>query len=130
MNITRLTITLLTAAALLLVFPTLSIADGEQGPMMVDKVRTINYTELHKVGNMTLPAGKYKVRHRAKSADEHFVHFTPKDRSGQEVVVPVTCALEPSGNKISKTRTNAVTENGTLRIVRIRVAGNNAAYVF
>ena len=130
MKITRLMITLLITAALLFLFPTMSIADGEQESMNVNKVSTVTYRELHKVGEMTLQPGTYKVEHRASSSGEHFVHFTPKDKSVQEVVTPVQCELEPSGKKISKTQTNSVTENGIRRIVRIKVAGNNAAYVF
>ena len=130
MKITRLMITSLTTAALLLLFPALSIADGEQESMKIDKTATVTYRAPYKVGNMTLQPGKYKVEHRADSSGEHYVHFTPKDKSGQEVVTPVQCELEPSGKKISRTRTNLVMENGIRRIVRIRIAGNNAAYVF
>jgi hypothetical protein len=130
MKVTRLTITLLTAAALLLVFPALSIADGEQVPMKVDKVSTVKYRGPRTVGNMTLPAGAYKVKHRVDSSGQHFVDFTSQARSGQVVVAPVRCELEPAGKKIPHTRTGTVTENGTRRIVKLRVAGNNAAYVF
>ena len=130
MKITRLMTTLLATAALLLLSPTLSIAGGEQESLKVSKISTVTYKTAHKVGDMTLQPGKYKVEHRANSSGEHYVHFTPKDKSGQEVVTPVQCELEPSGKKISETRTNTVTENGIRRIVKIRVAGNNAAYVF
>lgn len=130
MKITRLMTTLLTTAALLLLFPAPSSAEGEQESMKINKTATVTYRVPHKVGNMTLQPGKYKVEHRADSSGEHHVYFMPKDKSGQEVVVPVQCELEPSGKKISTTRTNAVMENGIQRIVRIRIAGNNAAYVF
>ena len=40
------------------------------------------------------------------------------------------CELEPAGKKISQTRTDTITENGIQEIVRIRVQGNNAAFVF
>ena len=130
MKITRLMITLLTTAVLLLLSPTLSIADGEQESMKVDKAVTVVYKAPVKVGDMTLQPGKYKVKHRANSSGEHYVSFTPKDRSGPEVMTPVQCELEPAGKTISKTRTNWVMEDGIRRIVKLRVAGNNAAFVF
>ena len=117
MKITRLMTTLLTTAALLVLFPTLSIAGGEQESLKVNKVTTVTYKGPHKVGDMTLQPGEYKVEHRANSSGEHYVHFTPKDKSLQEVVTPVQCELEPSGKKISNTRTSLVLENGIWRKV-------------
>ena len=43
MKITRLMTTLLTTAALLVLFPTLSIAGGEQESLKVTKVTTVTY---------------------------------------------------------------------------------------
>ena len=95
MKITRLMTTLLTTAALLVLSPTLSINGGEQESLKVNKVTTVTYKGPHKVGDMTLQPGEYKVEHRANSSGEHYVHFTPKDGSSG-FLVDVRPAPAPS----------------------------------
>ena len=120
----------LTATALFLLFPTMGVAGAKDGSMKVNKTGTVNYKAMHKVGNSTLQPGVYTVAHRVRDSGDHYVHFTPRDKSGQQVAEPVQCELELAGKKVLKTRTNTVTENGVRKILRLRIQGNNAAFVF
>lgn len=120
----------LTATALLLVLPTIGIAGANDQSMKVNKTANVTYQTARRIGDSTLQPGVYKIEHRVRDSGDHYVRFTSKDHSGQQVVVPVQCELEPAGKEISQTRTSAVTLNGVETIVRIRVQGNNAAFVF
>ena len=98
--------------------------------MKVNKTDTVTYQTAYRIGDSTLQPGVYKVEHRVRDSGDHYLYFTPRSHSGQQVAEPVHCEMEPAGEKISQTRTDTVTENGVQEIVRIRVQGNNAAFVF
>lgn len=129
-RINRFTLACLTATALFLVLPTIGVAGAKDQSMKVTKTDTVTFQTTHRIGDSTLQAGVYKVEHRVRDSGDHYLYFTPKSHSGQQVVEPVQCELEPAGRKISQTRTDTITENGVQEIVRIRVQGNNAAFVF
>ncbi len=126
----RFTLAFLTATALFLVLPTIGVAGAKDQSMKVNKTDTVTYQTAYRIGGSTLQPGVYKVEHRVADSGDHYLYFTPRRHSGQQVVEPVQCELEPAGKKISQTRTDTITENGVQEIVRIRVQGNNAAFVF
>ncbi len=129
-RINRFTLACLTATALFLILPTIGVAGAKDQSMKVNKTDTVTYQTAYRIGDSTLQSGVYKVEHRVRDSGDHYLYFTPKSHSGQQVVEPVQCELEPAGKKISQTRTDTITENGVQEIVRIRVQGNNAAFVF
>lgn len=129
-RINRFTLACLTATALFLVLPTIGVAGAKDQSLKVNKTDTVTYQTAYRIGDSTLQPGVYKVEHRVADSGNHFLYFTPKSHSGQQVVEPVQCELEPAGKKISQTRTDIIADNGVQEIVRIRVQGNNAAFVF
>ncbi len=75
----------------------------------------------------------------AEGAD-HFVHFTeltkdlpyrpgsggtPKAHPGE-----AKCKLEPLGKKATQTKVYSTKEDGTYRVTRVEVAGENVAHLF
>ena len=95
----------LTAMALFLLFPTVGAAGAEDQSMKVSKTGTVTLITAHSIGDSTLEAGVYTVQHRVRDSGDHYVYFTPRDKSGQQVAEPVQCQLEFGGKKIPQTRT-------------------------
>jgi hypothetical protein len=84
----------------------------------------------------------YVVQHRV-SGDKHFVRFvelkeveaangtegpytfTERDKAGE-----IPCRLEPAPGLIKVTKVYTITENGTQRITKVAIKGENAFHVF
>ena len=127
-NINRFNLACLTVVALILVFPTIGLA-GENSPSMkITKSGTVTLGVAQMVGDVTLQPGVYTVKHRAGDSGDHYLYFKSSDKS-HETKVPVVCEMEPAGKTIQRTRTDTVSENGVSRISKIKVQGNNAAFV-
>lgn len=121
---------ILLAAAALLLFPVCALAAGPEGVMKVDSKRPVTFNREYQVAGKTLPAGEYKVQHQVTDSGEHFAQFIPAGKKAATLVVPVECEMEPNGEKIKQTRADAVEMDGARTIKKLRVAGNNAAFVF
>ena len=131
MKIIRFMLMFLTVAALLFLLSNPVVAGANDESLKVSKTGRVNYKTMHNVGNSTIPAGAYTVKHRVHDSGDHYVHFKPIGKPGQEIVAAVRCEPLPSGENILKTtRTDTVTESGVRRIHRLTVQGNNAAFVF
>lgn len=98
--------------------------------MKVDSDRPVLFNRDYQVAGKTLPAGEYKVRHEMTDSGQHLARFVPSDKRAEPVVAPVECEMEPSGAKIKVTRADSVDRDGVRVIRKLRVAGNNAAFVF
>lgn len=91
-----------------------------------------------KVGDLTLPAGRYRLVHRVDGSN-HFIHFeglvpgnpyfrtspTVKGHPGE-----VPCRVESVGRKVSQTALYTTPENGTTRLTKVEIAGENVAHIF
>lgn len=98
---------------------------GQQ--LKVGKAVTFDFSESHKVGDVLLPKGSYRLVHRA-SGQEHFIEFKQLD-SGR-VLAKINCQIEPLTAKASDTGIFVNDDAGTPRIVRVEIAGENVAHLF
>ena len=115
---------------------------GEQG-LKVGKEDDITLTSVTKVGSLTLQPGHYILQHRVKHGEHavHFVKFIPygggepgKGRpyypfSATEVGEQ-QCKLEPLTTPATQTNVFFVDDDGTQRITRIEIKGENVAHLF
>ncbi len=107
--------------------------------MKVGKKGDIQFRSDTQVGDLTLKPGRYQIQHRVEGAD-HFFHFTEvtkanvygSDRGGIPKAHPgeAKCNLEPLEKKVSRTTVYTKQEDGSNRVTRIEVAGENVAHVF
>ncbi len=114
-------------------------AAGKEHEMKVGKKGDVTFAKETVVGDLTLKPGRYIFEHRVEGED-HFVHFTevtkgygysgtgggaPKAHPGE-----VKCKLEPLSKKVEATTLYTEQEDGTQRLTRAEVAGENVAHVF
>lgn len=106
--------------------------------LKVGKSGEVTFSSETKVGDITLEPGRYKLQHRVEGED-HFVHFTEWSTpnpyyptSGGPTAHPgeVKCKLEPLAKKVQSTTVWTVAENGTRRLTRVEVGGENVAHIF
>lgn len=101
----------------------------------------ITLAQCTKVGDRVLEPGTYVVQYRVSHGD-HFVRFlevkqvyefadldtsqphTEKDNAGE-----IRCRVEPATEHIKQTTVYAVTENGTKRITKVAIRGEDVVYV-
>ncbi len=98
---------------------------GQQ--LKVGKTGVMTFSEPHKVGDLLLPPGSYRLVHRT-SGENHFLRFNQTD--GRFVSGETECRIEPLAEKISNTAVSVRDDEGTLRIFRIEIAGENVAHLF
>ena len=103
----------------------------------------ITLAEAMKVGDRVLEPGTYVVQHRVSHGD-HFVRFlelkqedysmthtgmndtyTREDNAGE-----MKCRVEPATERIKQTTAYTVTENGTKRITKVAIRGEDVVHVF
>jgi hypothetical protein len=128
----------LLAAAAWISTGTPALAAHGHDELKVGKTGDVSFSDETKVGEVTLKPGRYKLQHRVEGED-HFVHFTewskpypyyettggPKAHPGE-----VKCKLEPLAKKVSRTTVWTTAEDGTRRVTRVEVGGENVAHVF
>jgi hypothetical protein len=109
----------------------------------VGKRGEITLTQVTKVKDRVLEPGAYMVQHRESHGD-HFVRFlelkvldysmadtgssdtyTAEDNAGE-----IKCRVEPASGPIKQTTVYTVTENGTERITKVAIRGENVVHVF
>ena len=104
----------------------------------VGKKGEVSLSSETKVGDLTLPPGRYQLGHRDEGSN-HFLHFealTPgnpyyrKTPTGKGHPGEVPCRVESVGRKISQTAIYLTQENGTARITKVEIAGENVAHLF
>lgn len=111
---------------------------GKQQTLKTGKKGEIVLNQETKAGDLTLQPGSYLVQHRVEGED-HFVHFTkmskgnpyspgltyPKSHEGE-----IKCRIEPLSSKVAETKVIlGPGEDGTYRIQRIEIAGENVAHL-
>ena len=103
----------------------------------------ITLAEAMKVEDRVLEPGTYVVQHRESHGD-HFVRFlkltvldysmadtgssdtyTVEDNAGE-----IKCRVEPASGPIKQTTVYTVTENGTERITKVAIRGENVVHIF
>lgn len=97
---------------------------GQQ--LKIGKGVEFDFSEPHKIGDVLLPKGSYRLVHRA-SGEEHYVEF--KQLNSGRVLARINCRIEPLAVKASGTGIFVNNDAGTPRIVRIEIAGENVAHV-
>jgi hypothetical protein len=126
-------------AALLMLTSSFAMAQGKEQVLKVGKNGKIELSEETKVGDLTLKPGPYQVKHRVEGSD-HLIHFieltkpipygrgsgdAPKSHPGE-----VKCKLEPLNEKVAQTAVYMNKEDGTMRITKIVISGENVAHLF
>ena len=110
----------------------------------VGKKGEITLAQATKVGDRVLEPGTYLVQHRVSHGD-HFVRFkefkqveywawtdpgvndtfTVEENAGE-----IKCRVEPEKESVKDTTVYTVTENGTQRITKVAIRGENVLHVF
>lgn len=116
-------------------------AAADQQVIKVGKKGEVVFDQPTQVGDVTLPPGHYVVQHRV-SGEDHFVKFVgakEMHHGGSSMTTPmqmgpttsqeIKCKIEPLNEKVKQTAVTIDTE-GTHRVTRIEVAGENVAHVF
>ena len=116
-------------------------AAADQQVIKVGKKGEVVFSQPTQVGDETLPAGHYVIQHRV-SGEDHFVKFVgakEMHHAGSSMTMPmqmgpttskeIKCTVEPLNQKVQQTAVTINTE-GTRRVTRIEVAGENVAHVF
>lgn len=142
MRKTRIGLLLVAAVVGMLVINGSRALAAEHGHMVkVGKKGEVTLDKETKVGDLTLKPGRYLFQHRVEGED-HFVHFTEVTkentyfpttaRGGEPKAHPgeVKCKLEPLTKKVEATTLTFDREDGTQRLVRAEIAGENVAHVF
>ncbi len=110
--------------------PTVAAAHGHK--IKVGNWGYLTFNKETRVGNLTLPPGRYLFQFRTKGAN-HFARFsriTWAVTSHYRVVGEVKCRLEPLSAKVKRTNVQLVHEDGVDRVTRIEVRGENVAHLF
>ncbi len=97
---------------------------GQQ--LKVGKAGEVIFEEPHKIGDVVLPTGTYRVVHRTAGGD-HSVVF--KQTDGGRGYGEVKCRIEPLAEKVENTAVYVTHDEGILRIVPIEIAGENVAHL-
>lgn len=133
----RLPLSLVVAA--FLASATVSVAAAKEQAMKVGKKGDITFSTETTIGDLTLPAGNYRVQHRVHGA-EHFIHFEAltninnsyhqsspgvKGHPGE-----VQCRLEPLNAKVHYTTVYSNKEDGTSRVTKVEIGGETVAHIF
>lgn len=118
---------------------------GKETELKSGKEGEITLNQPTKVGDVTLPPDTYVVQHRI-SGDQHFVRFmqikklhelnmnpesagwytyTEQNNAGE-----IKCRVEPTGRMFQETMADIATENGTPRITRVAIKGEDDWHIF
>lgn len=110
--------------------------------LKVGKSADVAFARDVRVGDVTLKPGKYRLQHRVEG-DEHFVRFealataTPSaQKTAAGVAVPagrageVKCRLEPLPDEAEETKLHLLNEEGSQRLLKVLIRGENVAHVF
>ncbi|MBI3697716.1 MAG: hypothetical protein HY238_23150 [Acidobacteria bacterium] len=114
-------------AWVLLFLNPVAVAAEHEHAMKVGKKGGVHFAAETKVGDLTLKPGRYTMQHRVDGPD-HFIHLT--ELRGGKPAGEVKCRLEPLKAKVSRTTMYAQKEDGTYRLTRVEVAGENVAHLF
>ena len=132
----RFMLSLLVATAALWMYTSAAIAQEHEHAMKVGKTGEVTFDTQTKIGDLTLPPGRYKFQHTVESTG-HFVYFIQWNKQlpasyGVSKTKPgeVPCRLEPLEKKASQTLIYSVQEDGVKRVTRVEIAGENVAHVF
>ena len=127
------------AASMLLYVARPPTAAGDEYAMKIGKNAEVTFSSETKVGDITLPPGRYRLQHRVEGS-EHFIHFialsrsNPYFRSGSTVIKghpgEVKCRVEPLAKAVSQTAIFTEQESGVSRITRVEIPGENVAHLF
>ena len=112
-------------------------AQGKEQVIKTGKKGTINLSQDAQVGDLTLKAGKYWVQHRLERSD-HFIHFTelsksaPYSRSEYPKSHPgeIKCRLEQLDAKATQTEVHVTKEDGSWRVTKVVIRGENVSHLF
>lgn len=120
-------------AALLMLTSSLAMAQGKEQVIKVGRNGNITLSQDSMVGDVKLPAGDYQVKHRVEGSD-HLIHFKQlySHKTGGVKAHPgeIKCKLEPLNEKVAQTAVFLSKEDGTMRITRIEISGENVAHLF
>ena len=113
-----------------------SVQAAEDYAMKSGKMAEISLSSKTRVGNLTLPAGTYRIRHQVIGSN-HFIDFTGlarPDHSNPGILTghsgKAECRFEPLPDKVERTAVVTTDENGVRRVTRIEIAGENVAHLF
>ena len=115
----------------------LAKADDESA-MKVGKNAEVTFNSETRVGDVTLPPGRYRLAHRVE-VSEHFIQFTALSARNPYYRTParatgypgeVKCKVELMAKAPSATRIYKTKENGVAVITRVEIAGENVAHLF
>lgn len=121
---------LLVVAVILFFSAAIAAAAQKEQVIKVGKKGNITLTEDTKVGEMTLKAGQYTVQHRVQGS-EHFVHFVPAGKTAYKSgPSEMQCSLESLDSKASQTAVYTTREDGSSRVTKVVIRGENVAHVF
>jgi len=93
----------------------------------IGKGATVDFSEPHKIGDVILPKGSYRIVHRV-SGQDHFVEF--KQLNSDRVIARVNCRIEPLAGKVTDTAVTSTPDQGLLHIAKVEIAGENVAHIF
>ncbi len=135
-------VTLVGFSLLLLCVLTVSATAQKEHALKVGKKGEITLTQQTKAADTVLQPDTYVVQHRVSGGD-HFVRFIElkkvEDNNGIEGPITYTeqdkageikCRVEPASASAKETTVYTVTENGTQRITRVVIKGENVVHVF
>lgn len=112
-------------------------AQGKEQVIKTGKKGTINLSQDTHVGDLTLKAGQYWVQHRLEGSD-HFIHFTelsksaPYSRSETPKSHPgeIRCRVEQLDAKATQTEVHVAKEDGSWRVTKVVIRGENVSHLF
>lgn len=120
-------------AALLMLTSGFAMAQEKEQVIKVGKSGNITLSQDTMVGDAKLPAGDYQVKHRVEGSD-HLIHFKQlySHKTGGVKAHPgeIKCKLEALNQKVTQTAVFLAKEDGTMRITRIEIGGENVAHLF
>ena len=129
----RLAVILTSVTAFLMLTSSFAMAKGKEEVIKVGKNGDITLSQETMVGDVKLPAGDYQVKHRVEGSD-HLIHFKQlySHKTGGVKAHPgeIKCKLEPLNQKVTQTAVFLDKEDGTMRITRIEISGENVAHLF
>lgn len=127
---------LLLVAVTMVFFASSPVQAEDDYSMKSGKMAEVSFGSKTRVGDLTLPAGTYRIQHRVKGSD-HFMDFTglarpnppnqgiPTGYSGK-----AECRWESLPVKAQRTAVMTTEENGVRRVTRIEIAGEDVAHLF
>ena len=130
---------------LILQFGVAAFAQQTENKLLkVGKQDDITLTSVTKLGALTLEPGHYILRHRTIDGKHavHFVSFVPYGGEtghgrtyypagyGAAEAGELECQVEPLKTTVRRTQVFFAEEDGTKRITRVEIKGENVAHVF